>query len=127
MAVDGAATAIQQGSRHRTVPSPVGALKGIRRWVRERITRRRRPYVLAVESGLFDATWYRARYPDVDKAGADPLVHYLNCGAREGRDPHPLFDSSFYLQSNPDVDAAGVNPLVHYLVAGGFEGRDPHP
>ena len=98
----------------------------MRRRARERATRRRN-YALVVESGLFDARWYRERYPDVASAGVDPLVQYLKSGAREGRDPHPLFDSSFYLQANDDVRAAGVNPLVHYLTAGGFEGRDPHP
>jgi glycosyltransferase involved in cell wall biosynthesis len=106
--------------------APLRGLTGIRRWARERATRRRH-YALARDSGLFDATWYRERYPDVRKADVDPLVHYLKRGAREGRDPHPLFACSFYLQSNPDVRAAGVNPLVHYLTIGGFEGRDPHP
>ena len=57
----------------------------------------------------------------------NPLAHYLEYGAREGRDPHPLFSSSFYLESNPDVAAAGVNPLAHYLEWGAREGRDPHP
>src|SRR4029079_8400025 len=84
------------------------------RWVRERVTRRRN-YALVVRSGLFDATWYLERYPDVGNAGLDPLVVYTKWGGREGRDPHPLFDSSFYLSSNRDVHAAGVNPLVHYL------------
>ncbi len=64
-------------------------------------TTRRRNYALAAESGLFDATWYRERYPDVGRSNVDPLVHYLKWGAHEGRDPHPLFASSFYLQSEP--------------------------
>ena len=127
VAVDGGAAAIHRDSSaphlyHRSRR----ALAGVRRWVRERVTRRRN-YALVVESGLFDATWYRERYPDVGNAGVDPLVHYLKWGAREGRDPHPLFASMFYLQSNRDVHAAGVNPLVHYLTAGGYEGRAPHP
>jgi glycosyltransferase involved in cell wall biosynthesis len=105
---------------------PVRSLVGMRRWVRERITRRRN-YALVAESGLFDSSFYLQLNPDVAAAGVDPLVHYLASGGLEGRDPHPLFDSSFYLQSNPDVAAAGVNPLVHYLAAGGFEGRAPHP
>jgi GT2 family glycosyltransferase/glycosyltransferase involved in cell wall biosynthesis len=82
---------------------------------------------LITGSGLFDATFYCQRNPDVAQAGVDPLVHYLTNGAAEGRDPHPLFDTSFYLESNPDVAQAGVNPLVHYLTNGAAEGRDPHP
>ncbi len=111
--------------RHRrTVQSAVvGALARLRGSVRERISRRDN-YALVAESGLFDATWYRQTYPDVARAKIDPLKHYLERGAREGRDPHPLFDSSFYVASNPDVAASGVNPLVHYVTAGRAEGRD---
>jgi O-antigen biosynthesis protein len=118
---------LSEARRRRVfVTAPVRAVDSVLRWAQERANRRRN-YALAAESGLFDATWYQERYPDVRHSNVDPLVHYLRWGAREGRDPHPLFDTSFYLRSNPDVDAAGVNPLVHYLTAGGFEGRDPHP
>jgi hypothetical protein len=90
--------------------------------IRER-WRLRRTYRTIVASGLFDAAWYRARYPNVAAAGVDPLAHYLSSGAREGRDPHPDFDSAFYLRSNPDVVAANVNPLVHFVRFGRREGR----
>jgi glycosyltransferase involved in cell wall biosynthesis/GT2 family glycosyltransferase len=76
---------------------------------------------------LFDASFYLDANPDVAQAGIDPLLHYIERGAGEGRDPHPLFDTSFYLERNPDVAEAGVNPLFHYMDHGGFEGRDPHP
>ncbi|MEA2464193.1 MAG: hypothetical protein QOJ98_1940, partial [Acidobacteriota bacterium] len=112
---------------YRTLQTALaGAFARLRRSVRER-TNRRDHYALAAGSGLFDATWYRQRYPDVGRSNLDPLLHYLKRGAWEGRDPHPLFDSSYYLQSNPDVDAAGLNPLVHFLAIGGLEGRAPHP
>ena len=78
-------------------------------------------------SGLFDSSWYLGQNPDVAQAAADPLVHFLTQGGREGRDPHPLFDSSWYLDQFRDVAQAAVNPLVHYLAHGGREGRDPHP
>ena len=106
----------------RTFRFLASALVNMRRRVRERATRRRN-YALIVESGLFDASWYRERYPDVASAGIDPLVHYLTAGGFEGRVPHPDFDGAFYLASNPDVAAAGVNPLVHYVTAGRAEGR----
>jgi glycosyltransferase involved in cell wall biosynthesis len=57
----------------------------------------------------------------------DPLVHYLRCGAAEGRDPNPFFDSDWYLEKNPDVASSGTNPLVHYLRSGAAQGRDPSP
>jgi hypothetical protein len=46
------------------------------------------------ESGLFDADWYLTTYPDVAAAGLDPIDHYLNHGASEGRNPGPGFERS---------------------------------
>ncbi len=79
------------------------------------------------KSLLLDPVWYRENYADLRDAPLDVARHYLEYGAREGRDPHPLFDTKFYLEQNPDVATAGVNPLVHYILRGGKEGRDPHP
>ena len=42
---------------------------------------------------LFDSDWYLKTYPDVADSGVNPLVHYLDIGGFEGRDPSPLFDS----------------------------------
>lgn len=78
-------------------------------------------------NGLFDADWYRARYPDVAAAGVDPFDHFLTAGLDELRDPSPLFSARFYLRANADVAAAGLHPLVHYLRSGGAENRQPHP
>jgi glycosyltransferase involved in cell wall biosynthesis len=72
-------------------------------------------------SGLFDATWYQERYPDV--GGIDPLDHYLTDGWIEGRSPGPNFDGAWYLAAYPDVASAEANPLVHYLRHGISEGR----
>ena len=47
-------------------------------------------------SGLFDAGYYRARYPDVAESGIDPVDHYLRIGAAKGYDPSPLFDTGYY-------------------------------
>ncbi len=41
------------------------------------------------ESGLLDGEWYRTAYKDVQSSGADPYVHYLQFGVREGRMPMP--------------------------------------
>jgi hypothetical protein len=47
-------------------------------------------------SGLFDADFYRARYPDAATSGLDPVDHYLRIGAAKGYDPSPLFDTGYY-------------------------------
>jgi GT2 family glycosyltransferase len=76
---------------------------------------RRANIKLIAASGLFDSDWYLEQYPDVRASGIDPLVHYLDYGANEDRDPNPLFDTDGYLNRYPAVRAAGANPLVHYL------------
>jgi hypothetical protein len=47
-------------------------------------------------SGLFDAAWYVARYPDAAESGLDPVDHYLQVGAAKGYLPNPLFDTGYY-------------------------------
>ena len=74
-------------------------------------------------SEFFDAEWYQAQNPDVRNAKADPALHYIRHGAREGRNPGPDFDAAAYLRAYPDVAASGLNPLIHYLLHGRAEGR----
>lgn len=76
---------------------------------------------MLLESELFDPAFYLDTYPDVARAGVDPVDHYLWSGATEGRRPHPLYDADWYRRNNPDVGDA--NPLIHYLEAGRREGR----
>jgi hypothetical protein len=45
-------------------------------------------------SGLFDETWYAARYAPEDPA--DPIEHYVTVGAALGNDPHPVFRTAYY-------------------------------
>jgi len=78
---------------------------------------------LVKRSGLFDEKWYLTQNPDVLAGGYDPVEHYLEHGAREGRNPGPGFDTKYYLKANPDVAAAGLNPLIHYILDGVIEGR----
>src|SRR5579883_1988363 len=78
-------------------------------------------------SPFMDAVWYRQTYPDLRSKPVDCAWHYLEHGAREGRNPHPLFDTKFYLRQYPDVAASGMNPLVHYILHGQREGRRPNP
>jgi len=72
---------------------------------------------------FFDAAFYLERYPDVRKAGMNPLRHYLRHGAAEGRKPQRLFEPAYYLSGC--AEASG-NPLVHFIKTGGRLGN-PHP
>ena len=85
--------------------------------------RDRPDYELLRKSSAFDVDWYLTQYPDVAESGVDPVKHYLEFGAWEGRFPNPYFDSGRYLSANPDVKEARINPLVHYVLHGRNEGR----
>jgi len=78
-------------------------------------------YRLIKQSGLFDAAYYLEQNPDVALLGVNPIVHYLEYGAKEGRDPSQLFDTSFYLVQNSDVAKSATNPLLHYIKYGNKE------
>lgn len=75
----------------------------------------------------FDNNFYLTNYPDILAAGLDPVLHYLDMGWQEHRDPSPSFSTRFYLKTNPDVIATGVNPFVHFLQSGQAEGRPGAP
>jgi len=71
----------------------------------------------------FDNVFYLINYPDVADAAVDPVVHYLDYGHAEHRDPSPNFSTERYLSENADVREAGVNGFVHYLRYGRREQR----
>ena len=64
---------------------------------------------------------YANQHADIATSGTNPLVHYLNHGWFEGRNPGPLFDNDWYLRQYRDVP--GISPLSHYLCYGIAEGR----
>ncbi|MGP9765421.1 glycosyltransferase [Halomonas sp. AOP13-D3-9] len=79
------------------------------------------------ESGMLDAGWYLTRYIDLQQIPTEPLIHYWESGAHEGRDPGPDFSTSGYLRRYPDVVASGVNPLAHFLIEGELSGYHALP
>ena len=81
-------------------------------------------YRIIKKSKLFDAKYYLLTYPDVRKAGIDPLKHFIEYGWKEGRNPSTLFNTSFYLNTYPDVREAKINPLLHYIRDGKTESKD---
>ncbi len=77
---------------------------------------------------LFSSSYYIAKNPDVGGEGVCPLLHYLDYGWREGRNPHPYFLNDWYLGQDTDLAATlTVSPLEHYLDRGWREGRAPNP
>src|SRR5579863_3144808 len=81
-----------------------------------------RDYEEVTKSGLFDAEYYLLTYPDVAERNVDPLVHYIEEGAREGRNPYPDFDGGFYLEQCRARGEQTNNPLLHYLRIGAARG-----
>lgn len=86
-------------------------------------TKQNDDYKLIARSKYFDKRWYLKMYPDVKKAGVNPVEHYLKHGWKEGRNPGPKFDGNVYLDLNADVKRAKINPLLHYEKYGKKEGR----
>jgi lipopolysaccharide biosynthesis protein len=95
------------------------------RWMTD-TTVRENHAAYSVCATLFDAQFYREKYPDVNSSGLDPLQHYLFFGAAENRWPNPLFDPAYYLNRYPDVAESGLIPLRHYAEFGRREGRLPN-
>ena len=76
--------------------------------------RRLREFLAIRRSALFDREFYLRRNPDVKNAGMNPVLHYIEYGARAGIDPGPEFNTRRYLAEHPDVAESGVNPLYHF-------------
>jgi lipopolysaccharide biosynthesis protein len=81
-------------------------------------------YLAAIRgSGMFDASFYLAKYP-VDAAFQhQPELHYVMFGEEKGFQPNPRFWPASYLLHHKDVAAAGAPPLQHYIGIGHLENR----
>jgi hypothetical protein len=77
------------------------------------------------ETGLFEAAWYRHRYPDIDDAGMNPIAHYAAHGEQEDRAPNPWFDPVWYRSAHGL--APTERPLFHYVSVGEPRGLRPSP
>ena len=82
------------------------------------------------QSGLFDADWYKKRYPDIAALGIDPLRHFTYDGASEGRVPGPGFEPDWYRDAHPEVAESGIDAFTHYVLIGrdkGYASVGPAP
>jgi hypothetical protein len=55
-------------------------------------------YEPLAQSGLFDSDFYIKSNPDLATLNIDPLLHYLERGCRERRDPSARFDTGHYVK-----------------------------
>ena len=76
-------------------------------------------------SPLFSETWYQDQYPDVKQAQIPGIIHYLNHGWTEGRNPHPLFRTAWFRIQN-QLSRTGPDLLI-YVTAPSGTLRAPHP
>ncbi|MBB6123744.1 glycosyltransferase involved in cell wall biosynthesis [Sphingobium subterraneum] len=83
-------------------------------------------YHIIKRANIFDREFYCARFPDVAQHGYDPLVHFVQSGAAERRDPSPDFGIRRYVAKYPVAGLPGVNPLVHHILKGRLA-VDPAP
>lgn len=92
-------------------------------------------------NAFFNTSFYLSQYPDVANARINPLNHFLDFGAKEGRLPNDNIDRAIdidnnnganefngaaYLAANQDVANAGYTASTayqHYVLFGQFEGR----
>lgn len=76
----------------------------------------------SVMKSEFDSEYYFLRYPDIAETQIDPLLHYIEYGANEGRDPTPNFSTRVYLELYPEAKTMGVNAFYHYITFGRAKG-----
>jgi glycosyltransferase involved in cell wall biosynthesis len=86
-----------------------------------------RKYRILRRSKLFDPRYYLEKYPDVKQSGANPILHYLDFGFAELRQPSAFFDPVYYLMQVPELRGKAEDPLSHYLERGFREGLRPNP
>ncbi len=61
----------------------------------------KRDALKALFAGELDHDWYLEAYPDVARAGLDPLDDYLDYGEALGRNPNAEFRTALYLRRYP--------------------------
>ena len=75
------------------------------------------------KSGLFDPCFYRQNDSQMNPLFIDPLIHYVETGWREGRNPNPLFEANWYRQTYQVAE--DQDPLLYYLNKGWRDGDNP--
>jgi len=77
------------------------------------------------ETGLFQADWYIATYPDAQKSRYSPIEHFVRIGEKKGYNPNPYFDQKWYTGRSPAARRFPAPAAVHYARNGWRKGRSP--
>lgn len=85
----------------------------------------RSPYGRIRRSGLFDEQYYLNTYPDVRAAGIEPLAHYIEHGASEGRNPSSRFQTTYYVARYREEIDPHLHPLLDFILHGQKQQRYP--
>ena len=54
-------------------------------------------------SWFFDRAYHLQKYPDLQTAGIDPLIHFMRWGVTELRSPHPLINLRYIREISPGL------------------------
>ena len=76
---------------------------------------------------LFDAAYYAEQSRRSFNSQDAALTHFLEHGALEGLNPHPLFDTRWYVSHYPEATKSPKGPLLHYLERSIHERQNPNP
>ncbi len=119
--------------------APKGPMSGLRLWRRVKtrlaLLAARKPLSpqtgWVLETGLFDASAYKAQAGLNRVTSAEAASHYAMVGEAQGLRPNADFDPQIYAAAYPEVLNSKMGLLVHYARHGVQEGRlrsfDPKP
>ncbi|CAH1208424.1 hypothetical protein PAECIP111891_03217 [Paenibacillus allorhizoplanae] len=65
------------------------------------------------QNNLLDVEYYLNEYKEVLVAGLDPILHYIQFGWYEGKNPSRNFNTREYIMNNLRILDESINPLVH--------------
>jgi GT2 family glycosyltransferase/glycosyltransferase involved in cell wall biosynthesis len=63
----------------------------------------------------FDVQYYLSTYPDVERSGHEPFLHFTQYGWREGRNPSGSFQTLFFKDKYLAKLGLDVNPAEYYM------------
>lgn len=86
-----------------------------------------RAKIIAAITPYFDHKYYIENNTDIKESGLDPILHYIDYGWRENRDPSAIFKNNFYKMNYAHQIPPGGNPLYHYAIYGIRIGNKPNP
>jgi hypothetical protein len=72
-------------------------------------------YCKILQSGTFDSKYYLLNNPDVLEADIDPLLHFVQIGWKEGREPSPHFSLKNIIKQNSELGNGNINSIIQFM------------